>query len=217
METIIKIVLGAALLPVLLLGVRMATGQAGRGHLTATYGLTLIRSILVPLWVFVAVWYVVAEATMPDAIQFEPGITLRTLGLALFIRAMLLRVWAQRALGNYWSADLSLRPDHQIIERGPYFWFVHPIYLAYWPVAIGLLCATGNLLLGGLALTYALVSYLRIPAEEVLLQHHFGHNYTAYQMATHARRFMVVAVVVVVGLLVLHSIGAVWEVLYLLY
>jgi protein-S-isoprenylcysteine O-methyltransferase Ste14 len=39
-----------------------------------------------------------------------------------------LAIWARRHLGQYWSARVTLKEDHQLIRTGPYAHFRHPIY-----------------------------------------------------------------------------------------
>jgi len=37
-------------------------------------------------------------------------------------------IWARYHLGQYWSARVTLKEDHQLIRTGPYAHFRHPIY-----------------------------------------------------------------------------------------
>jgi protein-S-isoprenylcysteine O-methyltransferase Ste14 len=39
-----------------------------------------------------------------------------------------LALWARWHLGQYWSARVTLKEDHQLIRTGPYASFRHPIY-----------------------------------------------------------------------------------------
>jgi len=186
METVVKIILGVALIPVLFLGIRMAKGQVGRGNLLSIYGLTIVRSILVPALLVSIVWYLTANE-MPTIFQLCPSDLMRTIGLIVFVAGMLLRIWAQSTLKQYWSADISVRIDHRLVQEGPYRWFCHPIYLSYWPLALGLLLSTGNILIGSLATAYATISILRIRTEESVLAAHFTIEYHEYKSIVRMR------------------------------
>src|SRR3954447_1688978 len=37
-------------------------------------------------------------------------------------------IWARVTLGRNWSGAVTLKEDHELIERGPYRWVRHPIY-----------------------------------------------------------------------------------------
>lgn len=37
-------------------------------------------------------------------------------------------LWARYNLGQYWSARITLKEDHQLIRTGPYAYLRHPIY-----------------------------------------------------------------------------------------
>jgi len=208
MEMIVKTVLGVALIPVLLLGIRMAKGQAGRGNLLSTRGLTIVRSTLVPALLFSIFWYLATDE-VPAIFRLHLSDLAQTIGLLVFVASMVLRVWAQRVLERYWSTDISLRADHRLVQYGPYAWFCHPIYLSYWPLALGLLLATGNILIGGLATAYAIVSALRIRAEESILIAHFASEYHEYKSIVRMRWTMLG----VGGLILSTCVGAIWEII----
>ncbi len=52
------------------------------------------------------------------------------LGAALTLIGMIGTVYCRSVLGRFWTAELTISPDHQIIDRGPYGLVRHPIYLA---------------------------------------------------------------------------------------
>ncbi len=52
------------------------------------------------------------------------------LGLILFAVSLLLRLMAIRALGRYWSLNLEIRKDHQLVREGIYRYMRHPAYSA---------------------------------------------------------------------------------------
>jgi protein-S-isoprenylcysteine O-methyltransferase Ste14 len=48
-----------------------------------------------------------------------------------------LALWARVHLGQYWSARITLKEDHQLIRTGPYARLRHPIYTGLDLAAIG--------------------------------------------------------------------------------
>jgi protein-S-isoprenylcysteine O-methyltransferase Ste14 len=52
------------------------------------------------------------------------------LGLVLFTVSLGLRLTAIRALGRYWSLNLEIRGDHQLVREGIYRHMRHPAYSA---------------------------------------------------------------------------------------
>jgi protein-S-isoprenylcysteine O-methyltransferase Ste14 len=62
--------------------------------------------------------------------QAIAGVALTWLGIAIAL-------WARWHLGQYWSARITLKEDHQLIRTGPYAYFRHPIYSGVDLAAIG--------------------------------------------------------------------------------
>jgi protein-S-isoprenylcysteine O-methyltransferase Ste14 len=52
------------------------------------------------------------------------------LGLILFAVSLGLRLTAIRTLGRYWSLNLEIRKDHQLVREGIYRYVRHPAYSA---------------------------------------------------------------------------------------
>jgi protein-S-isoprenylcysteine O-methyltransferase Ste14 len=58
-------------------------------------------------------------------------------GVALTWIGISIALWARWHLGQYWSARVTLKEDHQLIRTGPYAYFRHPIYSGIDLAAIG--------------------------------------------------------------------------------
>ena len=206
MDTTTRIVLGAALLLSLHLGIRMIFGKAGRGRLTDHNGLTVARTILAVLIGTVLLWQLVLPQTIPDELTTYLSDRTKLIGLILFALGLVLRIWSQKTLGTQWSADLSVQSDHELIQKGPYALFVHPIYVSYILITPALFLTTANWLIGGLAFAYAVASIIRIPAEEKML----SQNFDWYE--THKADVLGSQAGIIISLLFLvHLFGAVWE------
>ena len=105
----------------------------------------------------------------------------------LFCLAKLLKFWAIRSLGEYWTMRVLIVPHSSVATAGPYRWIRHPNYIAV------LMEIAATTLLGKSYFTFAVVIVLfsvtlvfRIRSEESALR-----QFTDYgdQMAT-KRRFL---------------------------
>lgn len=63
------------------------------------------------------------------------GVTLTWMGIAIAL-------WARWNLGQFWSARVTLKEDHELIRTGPYAHFRHPIYSGIDLAALGGALAT---------------------------------------------------------------------------
>jgi len=108
-------------------------------------------------------------------------------GTALIVLGSGLRLWAIRTLGRFFTAQVQVKGDHQVVQDGPYRHVRHPSYTGI------LLGFAGNSLLFhswvGAVLTAVLVLpiYLyRIRIEEHALGTQLGDAYRRYQATTGA-------------------------------
>jgi protein-S-isoprenylcysteine O-methyltransferase Ste14 len=62
---------------------------------------------------------------------------LAVVGVALTWIGIAIALWARWHLGQYWSARVTLKEDHQLIRTGPYAYFRHPIYSGIDLAAVG--------------------------------------------------------------------------------
>ena len=68
---------------------------------------------------------------------FPRTYALAVAGVALTWIGIAIALWARWHLGQYWSARVTLKEDHQLIRTGPYAHFRHPIYSGIDLAAIG--------------------------------------------------------------------------------
>ncbi|HFZ2531222.1 TPA: isoprenylcysteine carboxylmethyltransferase family protein [Pseudomonas aeruginosa] len=50
------------------------------------------------------------------------------LPIAFFALGILLRLFAIKALGNFYSHQVRVIDNHQVVQNGPYHWVRHPAY-----------------------------------------------------------------------------------------
>jgi len=107
-------------------------------------------------------------------------------GVAVTAAGLGFSVWARRVLGRNWSATVTLKRDHVLIQSGPYRWLRHPIYTGILLGFIGSAIARDEWrgLVAVLMVTIALWRKLRM--EERWLAELFGEQYARYRQHTWA-------------------------------
>ena len=95
-------------------------------------------------------------------------------------------VWARITLGRNWSAEVTFKEDHELIESGPYALVRHPIYTGLILMALGTAINYGRAI--GFALLVALCGGLwwKARQEERIMSSHFPDAYRAYKTRVRA-------------------------------
>ncbi len=95
-------------------------------------------------------------------------------------------VWARITLGRNWSAEVTFKQDHELIESGPYALARHPIYTGLIVMALGTAINYGRTF--GFALLFALCGGLwwKARQEERIMSRHFPDAYAEYKTRVRA-------------------------------
>jgi len=67
------------------------------------------------------------------------------IGAALCGCGLALAIWARLILGRNWSGVVTLKEDHELVQRGPYRFVRHPIYTGLQGMFLGTAIAFGRL------------------------------------------------------------------------
>jgi len=111
-------------------------------------------------------------------------IAIEMAGVILTFLGAGIAIWARTILGGNWSAEVSLKVDHQLVRSGPYAYVRHPIYTGL------LLAVTGTAVVIGewrglLAILVAAVGIsLKAKREEALMIGAFGDRYQQHRRDT---------------------------------
>ncbi|MDQ6623225.1 MAG: isoprenylcysteine carboxylmethyltransferase family protein [Verrucomicrobiota bacterium] len=91
------------------------------------------------------------------------------LAALLCLAGLAICLWARATLGRNWSGAITLKEEHELIERGPYRFVRHPIYTGMLAMFLATALAIGHL--GGLlAVMLAFASFwIKLGEEEKLM------------------------------------------------
>jgi protein-S-isoprenylcysteine O-methyltransferase len=145
------------------------------------------RSTLLVVWlvitVSVAAGICVAKNWPPAALPHHRSVMFT--GVALFVVGLLLRWWAIITLGRFFTVDVTIEPDHELVERGPFRMVRHPSYTGVLLAFVGLALTLGNwaaLLVILVPIGAAFIH--RMNVEENALSGALGRQYTDYMRRT---------------------------------
>jgi protein-S-isoprenylcysteine O-methyltransferase len=114
-----------------------------------------------------------------------PGLPWRWFGAGLFAAGTALRWWAIVHLGRFFSVDVAIARDHQVVDTGPYHVVRHPSYTGLLLQCAGLGVVLGTALsLFVIIVPTFLVLFHRIRVEEGALLANLGKGYAAYTRRT---------------------------------
>ena len=108
------------------------------------------------------------------------------LAYALMLAGLAVSIWARWSLGANWSATVTFREGHELVERGPYRFVRHPIYTGILLMVAGTTTVLGRVS-GLLSLIICFLGHWwKLRREEALLAKHFPETYPSYKLRTKA-------------------------------
>jgi protein-S-isoprenylcysteine O-methyltransferase Ste14 len=121
----------------------------------------------------------------PLSAYFIPqNATVAFLSAAVCVCGLAFTLWARLTLGENWSARVTLKADHELIQRGPYSLVRHPIYTGLFAMALGSVLLIGRVgsLVGYLFFIVGFV--VKAGREEALMMQQFPEQYADYRRRT---------------------------------
>jgi protein-S-isoprenylcysteine O-methyltransferase Ste14 len=127
--------------------------------------------------------YVVAGE--PAFASYQPSAVLLALGAVVAAGALVMFRLTHKALGKMWSVSLQLKQDHKLITSGLYRRLRHPMYTAFWLMALAQALLLPNWIAGAAGLVgFGFLFFSRVGLEERLMEQAFGDQYRDYKTRT---------------------------------
>jgi protein-S-isoprenylcysteine O-methyltransferase len=162
----------------LLTATRRSRSRSGAKQDRSTLiGVWLVILVSVAAGIYVAKYW--PAAALPNTRNFAFA------GVALFAAGLFLRWWAIITLGRFFTVDVTIEKDHELVERGPFRMVRHPSYTGVLMAFVGFALSLGNWaapLVILLPITAAFVH--RMNVEEDALSRALGPQYTDYMRRT---------------------------------
>jgi protein-S-isoprenylcysteine O-methyltransferase Ste14 len=107
------------------------------------------------------------------------------LGIAAEVSCLWLFYRSHHDLGHNWSVSLDLRERHTLVTTGVYAVVRHPMYAAFWLMALGQALLLPNWIAGPAGLVgFGVLFFGRVAREEAMMITAFGDQYRAYMCRT---------------------------------
>src|SRR6476659_8083167 len=105
--------------------------------------------------------------------------------VALFALGLAIRWWAIVILGRFFTVDVVIEKDHELVERGPFRWVRHPSYTGVLLAFLGWAMTLWNWVAMAVVLVPILVAFLRrMNVEEAASRGALGDRYADYMKRT---------------------------------
>jgi protein-S-isoprenylcysteine O-methyltransferase Ste14 len=121
----------------------------------------------------------------PQSADYPMSWMQAVIGTLVMAGALVLFRITHRQLGRNWSVTLDTRSTHKLIDTGIYARVRHPMYSAFWLLAIAQAVLLPNWF-AGLAgpIAWGTLFFLRVGREEKLMTDTFGDEYRRYMGRT---------------------------------
>ena len=163
---------------ILLTLTRRSRSKTGTKQDRSTLGMIwLVITISMTAGVFVAQNF--RAAALTQARMFASA------GVVLFVAGLILRWWAIITLGRFFTVDVTIEKDHELVERGPFRMVRHPSYTGVLLAFVGFGLSLRNwaaLLVILLPIGAAFIH--RMNVEEDALSRALGERYADYMKRT---------------------------------
>jgi protein-S-isoprenylcysteine O-methyltransferase Ste14 len=163
---------------VLLTVTRRSRSRTGTKQDRSTLGvLWLVIMVSVTAGLFVAMNW--RSARLPNEQTFAD------MGVFLFVAGLLLRWWAIITLGRFFTVDVTIEKDHELVEHGPFRVVRHPSYTGVLLAFVGFALTLRNWAALLVILLPIFAAFMRrMNVEEEALSRALGLRYAEYMRRT---------------------------------
>jgi protein-S-isoprenylcysteine O-methyltransferase Ste14 len=157
---------------------RRSRSKTGTKQDRSTLGIIwLVIALSIMAGVFVAQNF--RAAALPHERMFASA------SVVLFVAGLLLRWWAIITLGRFFTVDVTIEEDHELVERGPFRIVRHPSYTGVLLAFVGFALALHNWAASLVILLPIGAAFIhRMNVEEDALLHALGARYAEYMKDT---------------------------------
>lgn len=147
------------------------------------------KGLITANWLFVCLFISGCLITIFTFLEFLLIVTkinkiITIMGLIMVFCRIPLKIWAIKTLNEFWSIQIEIRSNQELITSGPYKYLRHPSYLGTIVEVIGgTLTANAYYTLLFACLIYMPLLLMRIKLEEKELIKKFGIEYKNYMKA----------------------------------
>jgi protein-S-isoprenylcysteine O-methyltransferase len=107
------------------------------------------------------------------------------LAVAFFAAGLTIRWWAIVTLGRFFTVDVVIEKDHEVVQRGPFRWARHPSYTGVLLAFVGWAMTLWNWVAIALVLVPIFIALVRrMNVEEEALSKALGEKYVSYMRRT---------------------------------
>jgi protein-S-isoprenylcysteine O-methyltransferase Ste14 len=115
-----------------------------------------------------------------DSRLWRTPLALGVVSDCLVAGGVIFSVWARVTLGRNWSAEVTFKQDHELIESGPYALVRHPIYTGLLLMAVGTATNYGQAIGFALVVSVGGAFWWKARQEERIMSRHFPDAYADY-------------------------------------
>jgi protein-S-isoprenylcysteine O-methyltransferase len=117
--------------------------------------------------------------------ELPRGQAVTVAAVVLFAAGLSLRWWAIITLGRFFTVDVTIEKDHELVERGPFRWVRHPSYTGVLLAFLGWALTLRNWAAIAVVLVPIFVAFVRrMNVEEDALRGALGERYAKYMTRT---------------------------------
>src|SRR6266404_4891116 len=163
--------------------VLLSVTRRGRSKTGEKQDRSTLRVIWIVIMVSVTAGVFVAQNWRAGALPH--GREFAVAGVVLFAVGLLLRWWAIITLGRFFTVDVTIEKDHELVERGPFRVVRHPSYTGVLLAFVGLALSLRNWAAILVILVPIFAAFVRrMNVEEEALSQALGSRYAEYMVRT---------------------------------
>ena len=161
----------------------LSVTRRGRSETGTKQDRSTLRVIWIVIMTSISAGVFIAGNFRAGALPY--GRVLTIVGVVLFAAGLIFRWWAIVTLGRFFTVDVTIEKDHELVERGPFRWVRHPSYTGVLMAFVGFALTLRNWAAILIILVPIFIAFVRrMNVEEEALRGALGEKYDAYMRRT---------------------------------